>query len=90
MPEQLPPEVLDEPPATRLVYLAITGEVHDQDSLVDATGLSKRRIRDVANDLVDKRLINTYRNPDDQRRRIYYDPSEYNLIKAQQEYMSQL
>ncbi len=86
MPKQLPPEVRDKPPAYRLVWLAIEGEVHDVDTLVDATGLSKRRIRDAANYLAECGLINSYRLPSDQRRRIYFDAAEHDLISAQQAY----
>lgn len=73
-------------PAGRLVYMALEGSVHDQESLAAATGLSKRRIRDVVGDLVDMGIVTSYRMPSDQRRRIYYDPEAFDLVEAQHRY----
>lgn len=86
MPEQLPSEVADEPPAARLVYLALEGSVHDQAGLADRTGLTTRRIREVASTLEDLDVIATYRHPTDARRRIYYDPDAFTAIGAHQRY----
>lgn len=87
MPEQLPTEVRDLTPAARLVYLALEGSVHDQDGLVDRTGLTTRRIREVASTLEEIDVIATYRHPSDARRRIYYDPDAFDAIEAHQRYL---
>ena len=86
MPEQLPKDVRDLPPAARLVYLALEGEVLDQNELADRTGLTKRRIREVANTLDEKGAIASYHHPSDARRRIYFDPDEFDAIGAHQTY----
>jgi|AntRauTorcE11897_2_1112592.scaffolds.fasta_scaffold64229_1 DNA-binding MarR family transcriptional regulator len=88
MPEQLPPEVADEPPAARLVYLALEGSVLDQHDLADRTGLTTRRIREVASTLDEKDMIASYRHPSDARRNIYFDPEAFDAIEAHQRYTS--
>ncbi|WP_254768214.1 MarR family transcriptional regulator [Salinilacihabitans rarus] len=82
MPEQLPPEIVDDTPATRLVYLVLEDTVLNQTMLAERTGLSTRRAREAANNLVDRELLISYRDPTDQRRRVYYRPDCFASVVA--------
>ncbi|WP_226479181.1 MarR family transcriptional regulator [Natrinema amylolyticum] len=71
MPEQLPKDVADEPPAARLVYLALEDRPMTVEEIVDCTGLSKKSIRDSGRLLEDKGVIEIETHPHDARKGQY-------------------
>ncbi|SEQ31554.1 hypothetical protein SAMN04489841_1436 [Natrinema salaciae] len=71
MPEQLPEKVADEPPAARLVYLALEDGPMTVEEIVDCTGLSKKSIRDSGRLLENKGVLEIKTHPRDARKGQY-------------------